>query len=101
MLGVLNHLPSIFTSLVNIAECAKEYMVVETVIDHRIDQSIPLLRFYPFDECSGDPTNWFVPNPEAVRAMLRYCGFSVVNERESGVGTSYPRGIYVAHRSTP
>ena len=38
----------------------------------------PLLAFYPNTECGGDPTNWFAPNPPALRGMLQAAGFSDV-----------------------
>jgi len=81
MFGVLYHLPSIFTSFVNIASCAKKYFLVETLVDLEIQQDVPLLRFFPFDECYDDPTNWFAPNPKAVVSMMEYCGFTNVNQK--------------------
>ena len=38
----------------------------------------PLLAFYPHNECGGDPTNWFAPNPPALQGMLQAAGFSDV-----------------------
>ncbi len=35
----------------------------------------PCLAFYPGGELKGDPTNWFGPNPAAVKAMLKTVGF--------------------------
>ena len=93
MFGVLYHLPSILTSVANIALCAKEVFIIETLEDLTIQQDIPLLRFYPFDECFGDPTNWFVPNPLAVIGMLKCSGFNDVKEGHYSVG-EYKRGIF-------
>ena len=36
---------------------------------------VPLMRFLPADEISGDVTNWWQPNAAAVRAMLEDVGF--------------------------
>lgn len=100
MFGVLYHLPSILTSFVNVSECCNEWMVIETLEDRIIQQDIPLMRFYAFNDCHQDHTNWFVPNPAAVRDMLRYAGFSDLQEKHYSVGNDCPRGIYVARRTT-
>jgi len=36
------------------------------------------MAFYPGKELGWDPTNWWGPNPEAVKAMLRVVGFTRV-----------------------
>src|SRR5579872_4365260 len=38
----------------------------------------PVLAFYPTNECGGDASNWFGPNPAALCAMLRASGFTEV-----------------------
>jgi hypothetical protein len=38
----------------------------------------PAMRFYPTKELEGDPTNWWGPNPEAVKGMLKAVGFRKV-----------------------
>jgi tRNA (mo5U34)-methyltransferase len=43
------------------------------IIDH---PSFPMLKFIE-GELNNDSSNWFVPNAEAVVAMLRSCGFSI------------------------
>jgi hypothetical protein len=35
----------------------------------------PAMAFYPASELGGDPTNWFAPNPPALKAMLETVGF--------------------------
>jgi tRNA (mo5U34)-methyltransferase len=35
----------------------------------------PAMAFYPGSELGGDPTNWFAPNPPALRGMLETVGF--------------------------
>jgi hypothetical protein len=40
--------------------------------------SRPAMAFYPGSELGGDPTNWFAPNPAALRAMLEMVGFRKV-----------------------
>lgn len=95
MFGVLYHLPSILTSLVNVASCVKETLIIETLEDLEIQQDIPLLKFYPFDECYNDPTNWFVPNPKAVKSMLLCAGFKTIKEYHYSVG-EFKRGVFQA-----
>ena len=36
------------------------------------------MAFYPGTELAGDPTNWWAPNPPAVKAMLKTVGFREV-----------------------
>lgn len=97
MFGVLYHLPSFFTSFVNIASCSQRYFLIETLIDLEIQQDTPLFKFYPSDECYNDPTNWFVPNPKAVMSMMDYCGFTNVNQKIFP-GNKFPRAYFFGHR---
>jgi tRNA (mo5U34)-methyltransferase len=40
-----------------------------------MDDSRPVMLFYPENELNNDYTNWWGPNPPVVEAMLRDVGF--------------------------
>jgi tRNA (mo5U34)-methyltransferase len=44
----------------------------------------PLMHFIEH-QYAGDPTNWWIPNPACVEAMLRSSGFEIVNHPEDEV----------------
>ena len=101
MFGVLYHLPSIFTSFVNITSYVKEYFLVETLVDLEIQQDTPLLKFSPFDECYNDPINWFAPNPKAVVSMMEHRGFTDINQKIlfDGSGNHWARAYFFGQRT--
>jgi tRNA (mo5U34)-methyltransferase len=78
MLGVLYHLRNPLLGLEHLTKLTKELLVVESLVDliwaHR-----PLAAFYPSAEIPQDETNWWAPNPMAMRGMLLSCGFSEVD----------------------
>ena len=99
MFGVLYHLPSFFTSFVNIASCAKSHFLIETLIDLEVQQNVPLFRFFPFDECHNDHTNWFAPNPKAVMSMMEYCGFKEIKQKTyTDTGVMWPRATFFGQK---
>jgi tRNA (mo5U34)-methyltransferase len=103
-LNVLYHLESPYTELEKIASVANKWLIIETIIDRRIE-NIPYFRFAP-DKILGDPTNWFIPNDAAVEGMLNKFGFSVESKKEIQVGPAYlkenlSRMLYLAKRGDP
>ncbi|HEV8254973.1 MAG TPA: DUF1698 domain-containing protein [Vicinamibacteria bacterium] len=76
-LGVLYHLRHPLLALERLAAVTRELLVVETVVD-LVGLRRPAMAFYPRGELNRDPSNWWGPNPAAVRAMLETVGFSRV-----------------------
>lgn len=74
-LGILYHRPDCFQAFANAASVSKEWLIMETIIDHSLQNDRPLFSFYPFDELYKDHTNWFTPNICAVESMYAACGF--------------------------
>lgn len=101
-LGILYHRPDCFQAFKNAASVAKEWLVVETLLNGTISNDKPLLSFHPFDDIGHDPTNWFIPNISAVEAMFAACGFETPTTmvHDSAI-KDYPRGIFVAKRNAP
>ena len=73
-LGVLYHLRHPLFALEKIFEVAKDMVIIETHVD-MLWTKRPAAAFYPGSEASNDPTNWWGPNPDAVKAMLKCVGF--------------------------
>lgn len=76
-LGVLYHLPHPLLALERVASVTGKQLILETGVDMTWFKK-PLLAFYPGAEAAGDPTNWWGPNPAAVKAMLHTVGFRTV-----------------------
>lgn len=100
-LNVLYHLESPYTCFGRIAEISKRWIILETIIDQRI-QNIPYFRFTP-RQILGDPTNWFIPNNIAVIRMAENFGFKVAAKKKIEVGRPYieeqlSRGLYLLER---
>lgn len=105
MLGVLYHLRHPLLGLQRAASLTTELLVVESLVDlvwtHR-----PVAAFYPAAEIPEDETNWWGPNPPAMRGMLLSCGFrdvEIIGERGllSKIGrTAYQAGNVVHSRIT-
>ena len=51
--------------------------ILETHTDLE-NANVPMMAFYPNNECNNDSSNWFGPNPHAVIAMLKAAGFDEV-----------------------
>jgi tRNA (mo5U34)-methyltransferase len=73
-LGVLYHLKHPLLALEKVAAITRGALILETLVDLRTLEH-PAMRYYPGGERDGDPTNWWGPNPAAVRAMLETVGF--------------------------
>jgi len=78
-LGVLYHLRHPLLALERVAAVTQELLIVETHVDLTWLRR-PAVAFYPGQELSWDPTNWWGPNPAAVAAMLRSVGFRRVEQ---------------------
>jgi tRNA (mo5U34)-methyltransferase len=74
MLGVLYHLRNPLLGLECLSSLTKELLVVESLVD-LIWARRPLAAFYPSAVIAEDETNWWAPNPMALRGMLLSCGF--------------------------
>lgn len=76
-LGVFYHLKNPCLALEKVADVTKEKLILETEIEF-IDGKRPLMFFYPTNEANNDHTNWWGPNPIAVKEMLKVVGFKKV-----------------------
>ena len=84
-LGVLYHLRNPLLALDRIWGICKGDMLLETQIRpgraRRVggiaEEREPLMEFHPDDSLNADPTNWWSPNPAALRAMLESACFEV------------------------
>jgi tRNA (mo5U34)-methyltransferase len=76
-LGVLYHLRHPLLGLERVASVTRRHLIVETAVD-MFRCPYPAIRFYPGSELNNDPTNWWGPNPAAVKAMLKTVGFQRV-----------------------
>jgi tRNA (mo5U34)-methyltransferase len=103
MLGVLYHLRNPLLGLERLASLTTELLVVESLVD-LVWARRPVVAFYPTAEIAEDETNWWAPNPAAMRGMLLSCGFrevDVIGERGllSKIGlTAYHAGNIVHSR---
>jgi len=76
-LGVLYHMPHPLLALEHVASVTGKQLILETGVDMTWFRK-PLMAFYPGSEAAGDATNWWGPNPAAVKAMLHTVGFRTV-----------------------
>jgi tRNA (mo5U34)-methyltransferase len=123
-LGLLYHLPDPLGALRIIRSLCKSRMILETlIIDHGMlmpDGSqvsladldprlatVPVMRFFPGDAMGKDPTNYWGPNIECVKAMLGETEFApgrVVDLRGRAIFdcrvTSHPDLHYILAQSS-
>jgi tRNA (mo5U34)-methyltransferase len=78
-LGVLYHLRHPFLALEKLRTVTRELLILETHVD-LIGLRRPAMAFYPGMELEDDWTNWWGPNPAAVKAMLEQVGFPSVRK---------------------
>jgi tRNA (mo5U34)-methyltransferase len=95
-LGVLYHLRHPLLALERVASVTRQLLIVETVVD-LVGLGRPALAFYPDRELNDDPTNWWGPNIEAMRAMLRSVGFADVRTIGSPRSATYRAARAAAH----
>jgi tRNA (mo5U34)-methyltransferase len=96
-LGVLYHLPNPLLALERVASVARDFLVLETVVD-MVGFGRPAAAFYPGRELNGDPTNWWGPNEAAVHGMLRSVGFTRVETVTTTRSAAYRAARAVYHR---
>jgi tRNA (mo5U34)-methyltransferase len=72
--GVLYHLRHPLLALERVASVTGDQLIFDSHTA-MIEESDPVMLFYPGTELNDDPTNWWGPNPPAVEAMLREVGF--------------------------
>jgi tRNA (mo5U34)-methyltransferase len=92
-LGVFYHLRHPLLALERVASVTRGRLILETVVD-MVGVARPAMAFYPGRELNKDPTNWWGPNPAAVRGMLRSVGFDDVRTI-----TGLPNPLYRAARA--
>jgi tRNA (mo5U34)-methyltransferase len=78
-LGVLYHLRHPFLALEKLRSVTRDLLIVETHVD-LIGLRRPAMALYPGQELEDDWTNWWGPNPAAVKALLEQSGFSDVRQ---------------------
>ena len=76
-LGVLYHLRHPLLALEKVSSVTRDQFVLETHVE-LIGGKRPVMAFYPGDEVNNDPTNWWGPNPSAIKSMLQDVGFSKI-----------------------
>jgi tRNA (mo5U34)-methyltransferase len=76
-LGVLYHLEDPLGGMRRVAALTRELAVIESqAIAVAGAEEHALLAFFPGGELNDDPSNWFVPNLAALRALCIAAGFS-------------------------
>ena len=86
-LGVLYHLRNPLLGLDRIWEVCERDMLLETQIRSGRQRRVggvaaerePLMELHPEDSLNSDHTNWWSPNPPALRAMLESSCFEVAD----------------------
>jgi tRNA (mo5U34)-methyltransferase len=89
------HLRDPIAALREIYKITRETLVIETYVEHRLRQDVPIMMFYPGRELANDPSNWWGPNIASVRALLTMAGFSRVEDR---VGALNRRHFFYAYK---
>jgi tRNA (mo5U34)-methyltransferase len=79
--GVLYHLRHPLLALDNVRAVTRGQALLETAVCdgelRRRDRGRPLVAYYPHDELSQDPSNWFSPTVTALEAWCAGSGFGV------------------------
>jgi tRNA (mo5U34)-methyltransferase len=76
-LGVLYHSQDPLRYLRNVRSICRNQLILETHVDAQ-DYPRPAMVFYPGGTLNNDPSNFWGPNPAAVKAMLEEVGFARV-----------------------
>lgn len=74
--GVVYHLKDPFGGIRNAVSVADEYFVVESAVSNELDGTA--MEFLRGSELDENPSNWWVPSPDALEDMVRACGCEVV-----------------------
>lgn len=101
-MGVLYHLRHPLRALEQVAQVVGDRMIYQTLV-RGSDRVLEPASDYPFAEeavfeeegypvlhfvehrYAGDPTNWWIPNESAARAMVRTCGLGIERRAAAGV----------------
>lgn len=76
-LGVLYHLRHPLLALERVCELTRDIAIVEShVVDNLFETKRPIMEFYEEDELGGQFDNWWGPNVDCLRRMLRAAGFA-------------------------
>lgn len=75
--GVLYHVTDPLMILKRAADVTRECLIVETAVA-LVDVKEPAMQFLNAMPGNSDPSNFWAPNPAAVVAMLKWCGFKTV-----------------------
>lgn len=78
-LGVLYHMRHPLLALERVSSVTGDHLILETQVD-LLSSRRPAAAFYPGIELNDDPTNWWAPNPSALKSMLLTVGFKRVDE---------------------
>jgi tRNA (mo5U34)-methyltransferase len=73
--GVLYHMRHPFLAIEKVASVTADQLILDTHTA-MVDETRPVMLFYPDSELNDDATNWWGANPAAVEAMLRDVGFT-------------------------
>jgi len=83
-LGVLYHLPDPYRGLSIVSDHCHGDLYLETackdVVENGRPVEAPVMQFFPRDTWKGDMTNFWRPNPAALRAMVEDCEFRIERE---------------------
>jgi tRNA (mo5U34)-methyltransferase len=99
-LGVLYHLRHPLLALERVFSVTRKQLILETHVD-LLSYEKPAMAFYPGSELNNDPTNWWGPNPVAVKAMLKDVGFQKIDQIQepvTGPDIISPRATFHAWR---
>jgi tRNA (mo5U34)-methyltransferase len=96
-LGVFYHRYDAIETLATVARLAKQVLIVETHLDLR-DVDVPAMVFFPGRELANDPTNWWGPNEQCIKALLLGHGFEEIEMTAHPAGSN--RAIFHAWRAT-
>lgn len=101
--GVLYHLRHPLLALEKLLSVCSGTILVQTLVDDELRQMGPAARFYPQGIKSGppedpqfDPTVFWVPNRECVRAMMESAGFEEIE-----IVTDDPKLPFVLRARSP
>jgi tRNA (mo5U34)-methyltransferase len=93
--GVIYHTKHPLLALERLYKVTKLEAIVETHLDQRYGDKVPLMAFYETDELHGAADNWWGPNLPCMTAMLRVAGFTRIEMTHFGQGpVGYDRASF-------
>jgi tRNA (mo5U34)-methyltransferase len=85
MLGVIYHAKDPIGYLQKAFDMSKDFVVIETHVD-LLDFPWPAARYYVDDELNFDKTNYWGPNPLAVKGIMQDIGYKDITEKRLRTG---------------